>query len=247
MAHVTHLHESSESVSQTAILQSNYLFMKRFLDIVISSLLLVLLSPVFLLVSLVIAFDSKGPVIFSQKRIGCRLTRKNKTLQKNLCVFTFYKFRTMHQETDESVHRDYMSAYINNDQTRMASLQPTKVIKPKLFKLYGDKRITRIGRFLRRSSLDELPQLWNVLKGEMSLVGPRPAIPYEVEMYNPWQHQRLYAQPGITGLWQVTSRNSSTFEEIVKIDIEYIEKQNFWLDIKILFKTPLAVLSHKCD
>jgi lipopolysaccharide/colanic/teichoic acid biosynthesis glycosyltransferase len=241
------VHESYESAPQTAVGLSNYLFMKRLTDIVVSMLLLVLFSPVFVLIALLIALDSRGPIIFTQKRVGCRLIRKNETIQKKLCVFSFYKFRTMYQKTDESIHRDYMSAYINNDQDRMSSLQPTKIIKPKLFKLNGDKRITRIGHFLRKSSLDELPQFWNILKGNMSLVGPRPAIPYEVEMYTPWHRQRLYAQPGLTGLWQVTARNSSTFEEMVKLDIEYVESQNFWLDIKILFKTPLAVLSGKCD
>jgi len=131
---------------------------------------------------------------------------------------------------------------MSEDKQRMADLQGGET---QIRKLTHDPRITHLGRILRISSLDETPQFWNVLKGDMSLVGPRPAIPYEVEMYKPWYRRRLETKPGITGLWQVTARCSADFEESVRLDIHYIEEQSLWLDIKILLKTPLAVISCK--
>lgn len=127
----------------------------------------------------------------------------------------------------------------------MARLQKGTVEQGNEFKLNGDPRITRVGRILRKTSMDELPQFWNVLTGDMSLVGPRPAIPYEVEMYEPWHMTRLSTRPGLTGLWQVTARNSASFDDLVRIDLEYIEKQSFWLDLKILFMTPLAIFDRR--
>ena len=141
---------------------------------------------------------------------------------------------------DPSLHQAYVKALIENDEARMTAIQgaPTQ---PR--KLVNDPRIIRPGKLLRKLSLDELPQFWNVLRGDMSLVGPRPAIPYEVEMYKPWHLQRLEAQPGITGLQQVSARCTTDFDRQVQFDIEYINSQSLWLDIKIILKTPLAVIS----
>jgi lipopolysaccharide/colanic/teichoic acid biosynthesis glycosyltransferase len=146
----------------------------------------------------------------------------------------------MYAGVPSDVHRAYIAAFIKNDIAEMGAIQgqPTDVRK-----LVHDPRITRLGRVLRRSSLDELPQLWNVLTGDMSLVGPRPSIPYEVEMYQSWHCQRLRATPGITGWWQVTARSSADFDDMVKLDLWYIEQQSLWLDLRILLKTPMSVLS----
>jgi lipopolysaccharide/colanic/teichoic acid biosynthesis glycosyltransferase len=132
-----------------------------------------------------------------------------------------------------------MKAYIRDDGKGMAELSRGD---EKVLKLQRDPRVTRLGWVLRRTSVDELPQLWNVLMGSMSLVGPRPPIPYEVEMYQAWHHQRLEAKPGMTGLWQVTARSSVSFDRMVDLDVQYVESQSFWLDMKILLKTPLVVL-----
>jgi lipopolysaccharide/colanic/teichoic acid biosynthesis glycosyltransferase len=143
-------------------------------------------------------------------------------------------------DADSALHKAYVQALIRRDEIGMAAAQngetPTR-------KLVNDRRVTRLGRFLRRSSLDELPQLWNVLKGDMSLVGPRPPIPYEVEAYELWHWKRLEAIPGMTGLWQVEARSSVGFDEMVRLDIWYAEHQSLWMDLKILLKTPFAVLS----
>jgi len=143
-------------------------------------------------------------------------------------------------DADPSIHQAYVKALIENDEAQMTALQgvPTQ---PR--KLVNDSRITRPGKFLRKSSIDELPQLLNVILGDMSLIGPRPAIPYEVEMYKSWHFRRLEAQPGLTGLQQVTARCTTDFDQQIRLDIEYVDKQSLWLDIKIIFKTPLAVIS----
>ena len=227
--------------------EADYYLIKRGVDVLISSILLVLLFPIGVLVALAIKLDSKGPAIYCSERVGCRYRWKDGVYKKEVEKFTFFKFRTMYHKTTDTIHREFIAAYIHNDAKRMASLQQGKVENGNLFKLNGDKRITRIGSFLRKSSLDELPQLWNVLRGEMSMVGPRPAIPYEVEMYAPWHLHRLAAMPGLTGLWQVTARNSASFDEMVRLDLEYIEKQSLWLDLKIMIFTPFAILDRKCN
>jgi lipopolysaccharide/colanic/teichoic acid biosynthesis glycosyltransferase len=150
----------------------------------------------------------------------------------------------MRVDASAELHRRYMEAYIAGDKARMASLQPNKKGHTR-FKLSGDPRITNVGAWLRKTSLDELPQLWNVLKGDMSLVGPRPAIPYETEMYRDWHYERLHAVPGMTGLWQVKGRGDLGFDDMVKLDVEYVKIQSFWQDIKILFGTVPAVLFSK--
>jgi len=148
----------------------------------------------------------------------------------------------MQSKADPAIHKAYIAALINNDQVKIAEIQHGD---DHIQKLVHDPRVTRLGRLLRRTSLDELPQLWNVLRGDMSLVGPRPSIPYELDLYKPWHLRRLNAKPGLTGLWQITARCSVGFDEMIRLDIDYIEHASFWLDLKILMKTPQVVLSCK--
>jgi len=216
-----------------------YYFSKRSFDLLIASAALIILSPLLILVAILIKLDSPGPVFFKQDRVSVKRKVYNRITYWQQVTFRCYKFRTMVCNADPSLHKSYIKALINNDCKEMAELQGGDT---QVRKLTHDPRITRIGRILRKSSIDEIPQFFNVIKGEMSVVGPRPAIPYEVEMYKPWHYKRLETQPGITGLWQVTARSTCEFDEIVKFDIQYIEQQSFWLDLKILLKTPIAVL-----
>lgn len=184
---------------------------KRIVDIIGSAIGLIILSPIFLITSILIKFDSSGPVFFRQKRVGPDGN------------FIFYKFRTM-KAGAEKEHAALIKKYGN------------------MFKLKKDPRITRLGRFLRRTSIDELPQLWNVLRGEMSLVGPRPPMLIETRYYSRWQRKRLKIKPGITGLWQISGRSNVSFDEWVRMDVYYIEHWSLWLDLQILLKTFGAVL-----
>jgi len=219
-----------------------YYLLKRILDIILAAIALILLMPLMSVIAILIKLDSPGPVFYVQERVGVRRRSQNGNSYWQQVLFRCYKFRSMVANADPAIHQAYVKALINNDSQEMALLQgrPTPITK-----LVNDPRITRLGRFLRKSSLDELPQLINVLKGDMSLVGPRPAIPYEVEQYKPWQRRRLETLPGMTGLWQVTARSTATFDEIIQLDIQYIEQQSLWLDLKILFKTPCVVLTCK--
>jgi lipopolysaccharide/colanic/teichoic acid biosynthesis glycosyltransferase len=229
----------------TDIAQKNatfYFLWKRTVDIVVSATLLVLFSPLMLLIAILIKLDTSGPAIFSQQRVGARRRTTNGRTDWEVEYFSCYKFRSMVANADAKLHQAYVQAFIKNDNAAMAAAQGTETHVRKLVK---DPRITRVGKWLRKSSLDELPQLWNILKGDMSLVGPRPSIPYEVETYEPWHRRRLDAKPGLTGLWQVTARSSANFDEAVELDIEYIDRQSIWLDLWILVKTPLAVLASK--
>jgi lipopolysaccharide/colanic/teichoic acid biosynthesis glycosyltransferase len=219
-----------------------YHFFKRVLDVSVAALALVILSPLMAIIALAIIIDSGGPVIFAQKRVGARRWTREGYSYWQRTTFTFYKFRSMVQDADPSTHIAFVKAFMANDHERMAALQGENT---QTYKLVRDPRVTRVGKLLRKCSLDELPQLWNVLKGDMSLVGPRPPIAYEVDEYKSWHHRRLGAKPGLTGLWQVTGRSSVDFDEMVRLDIEYSENQSFWLDLKILLETPLAVLSGK--
>lgn len=219
-----------------------YYIAKRILDIIISLLLLVLLSPIFLIAAVVIKLYSPGPIFFVQERVGAKRQREGNHVYWQKVNFRCYKFRTMRIDADASLHRAYMKALIENNQEEMQKLQGQDT---KIRKLVRDPRITRPGRILRKLSIDELPQLWNVLRGDMSIVGPRPAIPYEVELYKTWYLRRLEAQPGITGLQQVKARATFDFDQQMRLDIEYVEKQSFWLDLKIILMTPLVVLSTK--
>ncbi len=198
---------------------------KRAFDILVCTVLTVLLLPLMIVTALVIKATSAGPAILIQERIG-----------KGGRVFGFYKFRSMYDDPDRSVDVRFARDFING--ARVCAAQWQGVFKPA-----NDKRVTPVGRLLRKTSLDELPQLFNVLKGDMSLVGPRPSMPYEVDLYQPWHFRRLEVLPGITGLAQIKGRSSLTFREIVKIDIEYIQHRSFLLDLGILLKTIPVVLS----
>ena len=241
--------------------REGYYVVKRIIDIVIAFGLLVVLSPLMILIVIAIFVYSPGPVFFIQERVGSRRIRVGKESYWKRENFKFYKFRTMKINADPAIHQAYIKALIENDQKEMSAVQeaatkPRKRLSNEQLiasqnaptrprKLLDDARIIGPGRILRKFSLDELPQLWNVLRGDMSLVGPRPAIPYEVEMYKYWHKRRLEAQPGITGLQQVTARCSADFNHQVVFDIEYVTKQSFWLDIKIILKTPFAIFSAK--
>jgi exopolysaccharide biosynthesis polyprenyl glycosylphosphotransferase len=200
-----------------------FAYTKRAIDISGAVAGLCLTSPVFILMSVLIKLTSRGPVFFKQKRVG-QFGRE----------FTFLKFRSMVVNNDPSIHQKFVRDLIAGNNENVAGT----------FKIRNDPRVTAIGRFLRRTSIDELPQLINVLKGEMSLVGPRPPIPYETEGYKLWHQRRIQeVKPGITGLWQVTGRSRTSFDEMVRLDLQYIENQSLWLDLKILLKTGRAVLS----
>ncbi|MBK8020913.1 MAG: sugar transferase [Chloroflexi bacterium] len=220
-----------------------YLLAKRALDIVGSGLVLVLLAPVFVLISLLIRADSPGNAIFAQERVGTRIRIRNGRKVWELYPFIVYKFRTMQQNTTSDLHREFVLAFINNDDEKMKALQNGK--HNGMYKIVDDPRVTRIGKFLRKTSLDELPQFWNVFIGDMSLVGPRPALPYEVDAYTGDALRRLEAQPGLTGLWQISARSAVDFDRMVDLDVSYIEQQSLWMDLKILLKTPVAVLRGK--
>src|SRR2546425_4028297 len=202
---------------------------KRGLDVIGSLTLLVVLSPLFLLIVALVRLRSRGPVFFGQVRIG-----------QMMKPFTMFKFRTMYLDADPRIHHEFVTSFIK------ASGQVHEPGQNGFFKLANDPRVTPVGRILRKTSLDELPQLWNVLRGDMSLVGPRPPLPYELEQYKPWHLRRiLEAKPGITGLWQVSGRSRTTFDEMVRLDLRYARTRSLWTDIKILLATPAAVISGK--
>lgn len=200
---------------------------KRVMDIVGSLLAIALFSPLFVLLSLAIKLTSKGPIFYSQRRVG-----------QYGVPFTFLKFRSMCVGNDASKHKEYVTRMIAGTAER----KPSNGNGESVYKLTDDPRITPIGRFMRRTSLDELPQFFNVLMGQMSLVGPRPPINYEVEAYDLWHRRRvLEAKPGITGLWQVNGRNRIKFDEMVRLDLTYARTWSPWLDLKILMRTPRAM------
>jgi lipopolysaccharide/colanic/teichoic acid biosynthesis glycosyltransferase len=202
------------------------LWVKRTMDVVGSLAALVVLAPLMAFIAAAIKLTSKGPVIFKQLRVGQHGRR-----------FTFLKFRSMHAQNDPKVHQEYVAQLIRGENSAGAKQGET------VFKLTNDPRITPLGKFLRQTSLDELPQFVNVLLGDMSLVGPRPPIPYEFSSYDIWHRRRLLAvKPGITGLWQVTARSRVGFADMVRLDLKYAHSHSLWLDLKILLHTPLAVL-----
>jgi len=219
-----------------------YYFTKRAIDITFSMIALIILFPFMLLVALLIRLDSPGPVIFTQKRITTNRKKVNGAYQWERAEFSFYKFRTMKHNADCTLHKTYVKALIEHDDQKLSDINKTDT---KIKKLTNDPRVTRLGHILRRSSIDELPQFWNVLKGDMSLVGPRPAIPYEMDYYKPWYFRRFETKPGLTGLWQVVARCSIDFDGMVKLDIEYLERQSLFEDLKIIFKTPVAIFLHR--
>ena len=191
-----------------------YRYIKRILDTVLSFFGIIFLSPVFITLATIIKLTSKGPILFKQNRVG-----------KNGKEFMFYKFRSMYLDNDSSHHKKFISDFINgNDGSKVK-------------KIVDDPRVTPIGRFIRKTSLDELPQLFNVLKGDMSLVGPRPSLPYEYKMFKDWHKTRFLVKPGCTGVWQVSGRSQVTFEEMIVMDYYYINNISFWTDIKLIIKT----------
>lgn len=198
--------------------------LKRGFDILCATFFLLFFSPLFLVVAAIIKMVSPGPIFYKQPRIGYAGK-----------PFIFLKFRTMCPAADTRNHKEYLAQLINDESDGSGTGIP-------MAKLDHDPQIIPLGNFLRKSCLDELPQLINVLRGEMSLVGPRPPIPYEVKEYNPWHRGRFDAIPGMTGLWQVSGKNKLSFKEMVRLDIRYSRQRSLWLDIKILFRTPLAII-----
>jgi len=195
---------------------------KRLLDVVGALLLLVVLAPLMLGAALAVALTSRGPVLFRQARVGARGRR-----------FTLLKFRTMAAHCPEDAHRAYVTAMM------AGALAPTDGV----YKLHADPRVTRVGALLRRTSVDELPQLLNVLRGDMSLVGPRPPLPWEVEMFPVWAASRFVVLPGLTGLWQVSGRNHLTMLDGLRLDVQYVGECALWLDLRILARTVPALLN----
>jgi diguanylate cyclase (GGDEF)-like protein len=220
-----------------------YFLCKRWVDIILSILLLVITFPLFAVVSLAIKLDSPGPVFFRQERAGVRRRRDGDRSEWELTTFGMYKFRTMQHRCRAGLHQKYMKALINHREEEVGSSEDGRAAA--VHKLVNDPRKTRVGRVLRKTALDELPQLWNVLKGDMSLVGPRPPIAYEIAEYEPHHWRRLETVPGCTGLWQVSGWCTLGFEEMVEIDLQYIARQSLLLDMSILLRTIPAVLLAK--
>jgi exopolysaccharide biosynthesis polyprenyl glycosylphosphotransferase len=223
------------------------LVLKRALDVVGGIAGLIIFAPFFIVIPLLIKVESKGPVLFKQTRVG-RLGR----------TFTFFKFRSMAVNNDPAIHKMFVTNLIkdghaengngggNGNGNGNGNGRASAKTKELVYKIQDDPRITRFGRFLRKSSLDELPQFLNVIRGEMSLVGPRPPIPYEVEEYDLWHRRRVTeAKPGITGLWQVNGRSSTSFADMVRLDLRYIKEWSLWLDIKIILQTPKSIIAGK--
>ena len=195
-----------------------YEISKRAIDIIGAGSGLLLLSPVIAIVACAVKFTSKGPIFFSQKRVG-----------KNGKIFEMYKFRSM---------------VVNAEELKEKLAHQNEMSGP-MFKMKDDPRVTKIGKFIRKTSIDELPQLWNVLKGDMSLVGPRPSLPKEVKQFENWMYKRLTVKPGLTCYWQVSGRNNIDFEDWMKLDIIYVNERNLWIDIKLIFKTVLVLFGDK--
>ena len=199
---------------------------KRTLDVIFAGLALLILAPVLVAVALAVRLDSGGPVLFRQQRVG-----------RGGALFTCLKFRTMVHNADQAIHERAFAQVVAGAAVSDDPRAP--------FKLARDPRVTRVGALLRRTSLDELPQLWNVLRGDMSLVGPRPAIPYELRHYRPWQHARHNVKPGITGLWQVYGRGAMAFDDMMALDVRYATEWTFWLDVKLLALTLPAIIRQR--
>jgi lipopolysaccharide/colanic/teichoic acid biosynthesis glycosyltransferase len=215
-----------------------YVYLKRALDLVLGSVLVIVAVPLFLVISLLILLDGGRPIFYRQERVGARQRRRGAAVEWEERRFRIFKFRTMVPDADQvPVHERFVESFVNGDLDAEDDHLP--------YKLGDDPRITRAGRFLRATSLDELPQLLNVLGGTMSLVGPRPVPPYEVELYKPRHRERLAALPGITGPWQLDGRGRVSFEEMVRLDIEYVRRRSIRNDLMLLARTPAAVLTRR--
>ena len=197
---------------------SFYEIIKRLIDIVCSFVGILALSPLFIVIAIIIKLTSKGPVFFSQKRVG-----------KYGREFNMYKFRSM---------------VVNAEELKEKLAAQNEMSGP-MFKMKDDPRVTKVGKFIRKTSIDELPQLWNVFKGDMSLVGPRPSLPKEVAQFEDWMHRRLEVKPGLTCYWQVSGRNNIDFEDWMKLDVKYVEERNLWIDIKLICKTVFVLFGDK--
>ncbi len=205
---------------------ARYALAKRALDIVLVLLILVPASVVMILTAVAVRLESDGPILFRQRRVGM-----------NGSEFEMLKFRSMYHNSDQGVHQAAFARYVRGEK-----LNSEHAAGPQ-YKLVGDKRITRVGKFIRKTSIDELPQLINILKGEMSLVGPRPALPYELKHYGQHHWHRLSGKPGLTGMWQVYGRGHATFEEMMNFDISYLGKQSIMMDLKLIALTVLVVFN----
>ncbi len=226
------------AVSPLARDRNYYYIFKRTLDVMVAALALVILLPWLALIAALIAIDSPGPIIYVQKRVGARRwTRAGYSYWKQN-TFNFYKFRTMRDGADPFIHQAFVTAFIEG-RVETSSQDGAE------YKLTRDPRVTRIGRILRKTSLDELPQLFNVLKGDMAVVGPRPALPYEVDLYQDCHKRRFQIYSGMTGWWQVKGRSQVSFDEMCRLDLYYIEHASLALDLKIMALTPWAVISGK--
>jgi lipopolysaccharide/colanic/teichoic acid biosynthesis glycosyltransferase len=199
---------------------------KRTIDIVLSAVALLLTLAISAVIAILIKLTSEGPVFFKQERLG----------QFGKTRFQCYKFRTMYVNNDASRHKEFVRQLIESGHESDGKTT---------YKIVDDSRVTPIGKFLRKTSLDEFPQFWNVLIGDMALVGPRPPVPYEFEMYKPWHRRRLDVMPGLTGLWQVSGRSKLSFDDMVKLDLHYCEKWDIWMDLKIIAATPLVLFTGK--
>ena len=199
-----------EVESESSVEFSLYEAIKRLIDIICSFVGILVLSPLFIIIAIIVKFTSKGPVFFSQKRVG-----------RNGKEFDMYKFRSM---------------VVNAEELKEKLAAQNEMSGP-MFKMKDDPRVTKVGKFIRKTSIDELPQLWNILKGDMSLVGPRPSLPKEVAQFDEWMYKRLEVKPGLTCYWQVSGRNNIDFEDWMKLDVKYVEERNLWIDIKLIFKT----------
>ena len=209
-----------ERPNTTVIIKENttYNVLKRTIDILGALLGIIILSPIWLIVALSIKIESKGPIFFAQKRVG-----------KNEKVFNMYKFRSM----------------VSNAEELKVKLQEQNEMSGPMFKMKDDPRVTKVGKFIRKTSIDEIPQLWNILKGEMSLVGPRPSLPKEVKEFEPWMKRRLDVKPGLTCYWQVSGRNNIDFEQWMALDIKYVDERSLWIDIKLIFQTVFVLFGDK--
>lgn len=230
-----------DSFDISSLVENNsnaYFVIKRVIDLVLAIFFLVALLPIMLLIAIAILIDTRGPVIYSQGRVGSKRCVHEEGSHWKLREFTCYKFRTMHHNAESSVHMKFVKSFVAGN----VEVSDGDSVK---YKLRNDTRVTRVGRILRKTSLDELPQFWNVVKGDMSLVGPRPDVPYAVEHYKPWHYERFAALPGLTGLWQVKGRSTVSFDEMARLDIEYARNQSLATDIKIMLMTIPAVISAK--
>ncbi|MGV8084608.1 MAG: sugar transferase, partial [Coriobacteriia bacterium] len=214
---------TTDRVTWKDVSRTLYKITKRSMDVVLSAMLLILLSPLMLITALFIKLDSPGPVLFRQVRGGL-----------NGKPFRIFKFRSMHMDASPELHKKYVARLIKEN------LTPEQVNGNgnHSLKMENDPRVTRVGKFIRKSSIDELPQLINVLRGDMSMIGPRPDVPYAVEYYQEWHKRRLECLPGLTGWWQVRGRNRVSYDDMIRMDLYYIDHMSFWLDVKIILLTP---------